>query len=433
MRTKHHFIYLIIIIMFFNFFINSIYASSIEPDISAEAAILIEIESGEVLYEKNSNLPMYPASTTKIMTAILTLEHLDLEDKITVPEDFGPAEGSAMYLLPGEIFSVKDLLNALLVKSANDAAVLLAKTISGDTENFAILMNQRAKEIGCQNTNFVNPNGLHDENHKISAYDMALIAREAMKNNIFRELVSQVNVTLDETPQTPEKRYFRNTNRFLWSQSNIIYNNEYIPIKYSVVDGIKTGTTKEAGNCLVSSGEKNNIRVISVVFKATGFEVYRDSRILLDYGFDNFKKKTLIQKDTVIGTQTFKYTVQGNLKYGTKDNFIVPYLKTKLPIYNTKVILNELKLPIQKGDIVGKLIIANETSTKELTLFALGNVESIFNFNYIFNVISANFTILLKYLLIFISFLFFIFLYIRYRVYCKRKKRLKRKTYRKLY
>ena len=433
MKTKLCFVYGIITILFFNLFISSSFASPIEPDISAEAAILIEIDSGEILYEKNANAPMYPASTTKIMTALLALEHLNLEDKITVPEDMGPADGSAMYLLPGEVFTVRELLDGLLVKSANDAAVLLARTISGDIQSFATLMNQRAKDIGCTNTSFANPNGLHDPNHTISAHDMALIAREAMKNATFRELVSQVNVTLDETPQTPEKRYFRNTNRFLWSTSKIIYNNEYIPIKYEVVDGIKTGYTEEAGNCLVSSGEKNDIRVISVVFKASGYDVYRDSRLLLDYGFDNFEKKTLIKKDTVLGSQPINYSSQGSLEYGTKEDFVVPYLKSSLPVYNTKIMLNDLKLPISKGDIVGKLVISNDKSTNELTLFALNNVESIFNFNFIKQIFTYNSSSILKYLGYSLSSLFVLFIGFRYYVYCKRKKRLKRKSYRKLY
>ena len=433
MKTKLCFVYGIITILFFNLFISSSFASPIEPDISAEAAILIEIDSGEILYEKNANAPMYPASTTKIMTALLALEHLDLEDKITVPEDMGLADGSAMYLLPGEVFTVRELLDGLLVKSANDAAVLLARTISGDIQSFATLMNQRAKDIGCTNTSFANPNGLHDPSHTISAHDMALIAREAMKNATFRELVSQVNVTLDETPQTPEKRYFRNTNRFLWSTSKIIYNNEYIPIKYEVVDGIKTGYTEEAGNCLVSSGEKNDIRVISVVFKASGYDVYRDSRLLLDYGFDNFEKKTLIKKDTVLGSQPINYSSQGSLEYGTKEDFVVPYLKSSLPVYNTKIMLNDLKLPISKGDIVGKLVISNDKSTNELTLFALNNVESIFNLNFIKQIFTYNSSSILKYLGYSLSSLFVLFIGFRYYVYCKRKKRLKRKSYRKLY
>lgn len=426
---------LIIIITLLFFQLNSNLAFSIasEPIISSESAVLIEIESGEILYEKNSDRPMFPASTTKIMTALLTLENLNLSDKITVPEDMGPADGSAMYLLPGETFSVRELLDGLLVKSANDAAVLLARTISGDTDKFAILMNQRAKEIGCKNTHFANPNGLHNPNHTISAYDMALIAREAMKNEILKSIVSQVNVTLNETAQTPEKRYFRNTNRFLWSESKIILNNEYIPIKYDVVDGIKTGYTGEAGNCLVSSGEKNGIRVISVIFKSQGYEVYRDSRILLDYGFDNFEKKALISKNTVLGTHPIKYSAQGSLEYGTKDDYIIPYIKSKLPVYNTKIVINDIDLPIVKDDLVGKIIISNDKVTKELNLYAMNHVESVFSLSNIKNILINSINSDFKYVLYGIVSISLAFVGFRFYIYSKKRKRLKRKSYNKLY
>ena len=426
---------LIIIITLLFFQLNSNLAFSIasEPIISSESAVLIEIESGEILYEKNSDRPMFPASTTKIMTALLTLENLNLSDKITVPEDMGPADGSAMYLLPGETFSVRELLDGLLVKSANDAAVLLARTISGDTDKFAILMNQRAKEIGCKNTHFANPNGLHNPNHTISAYDMALIAREAMKNEILKSIVSQVNVTLNETAQPPEKRYFRNTNRFLWSESKIILNNEYIPIKYDVVDGIKTGYTGEAGNCLVSSGEKNGIRVISVIFKSQGYEVYRDSRILLDYGFDNFEKKALISKNTVLGTHPIKYSAQGSLEYGTKNDYIIPYIKSKLPVYNTKIVINDINLPIVKDDLVGKIIISNDKVTKELNLYAMNHVESVFSLSNIKNILINSINSDFKYVLYGIVSISLAFVGFRFYIYSKKRKRLKRKSYNKLY
>lgn len=415
--------------------LNSSLAFSIssEPAISSESAVLIEMDSGEILYDKNSDKPMFPASTTKIMTAMLALENLKLSDKITVPDDMGPADGSAMYLLPGETFTVKELLNGLLVKSANDAAVLLARTISGDTDKFAILMNKRAKEIGCKNTHFTNPNGLHNPNHTISAYDMALIAREAMKNETFKSIVSQVNVILNETAQTPEKRYFRNTNKFLWSQSKIILNNEYVPIQYDVIDGIKTGYTGEAGNCLVSSGEKNGIRVISVIFKSQGYDVYRDSRLLLDYGFDNFEKKVLINKNTVLGKYPINYASQGSLSYGSKEDFIVPYIKSKLPVYNTRFVINDLNLPINKGDLVGKIIISNDNLNKELNIYAMNDVESIFSLsnikNILINTINSNF----KYVLYAIISISLAFIGFRFYIYRKKRNRLKRKSYNKLY
>ena len=175
-----------------------------------------------------------PASTTKIVTALLAIENLDLEKSITVPEDFQLVDGSSMYLLPGETFTVRELIQAVLIHSANDACVLLAMEISGSVDSFVQLMNQRAIELGATNTHFVNPHGLHDDNHYTTAYDMAIMAREAMKNDEFRKIVGQSSLILPETPKTPEKRIYNNTNRFLWSKSEIIYKNQYIPIKYDI-------------------------------------------------------------------------------------------------------------------------------------------------------------------------------------------------------
>lgn len=403
------------------------------PEISAEAAVLIEIESGKVLYQKDANSLKYPASTTKIMTALLALERLDLNKVITVPDDMGPAEGSAMYLLPGESFTVRQLLDALLVKSANDAAILLARTMAPDVPSFAKLMNERAKEIGTTTVNFTNPNGLHEPEHVTSAYDMALIAREAMKNDIFRQLISQVNVTLDETAQTPEKRYFRNTNRFLWSASQIIYNNEYIPIKYDVVDGIKTGTTKEAGNCLVSSGYKNGIRVIAVVFKAQGFDVYRDSRILLDYGFDNFVSKKIIDKTIPLGSEKIKFSNPGTVAYSTKSDYIIPYMKNENPVINTQIVLNEPKLPILEDDIIGKVLITNNKISEELPLYALNSAQSIFSIDYIINWLGNNILKISIFLFGGILAIASLLLLMRFFITHSHKKRRKRKKYRNIY
>ena len=316
LKTKN---LLFAVIIFFNtVFLHDIHAVATNTPslgLNCSTAVLIEEETGKILYEKQKDVPVYPASTTKIMTALLTLEHLDLNQKITVPEDMGPADGSAMYLLPGETFTVEELLQGLLVKSANDAAILLAKNISGSVEEFSNLMNQRAQEIGCQNTHFVNPNGLHDPNHTTSAYDLALIAREAMKNPKFRELVSTDFVQIHATEQTPEIRYFRNTNKFLWSKQTIDYKGISTPIKYDVIDGIKTGYTPEAGKCLVSSGEKNSIRLIAVVMKNQGLEVYANSRKLLDYGFQNFTKKKIFTANEVAGTTFILDSLEKNIYF----------------------------------------------------------------------------------------------------------------------
>lgn len=428
---KRYFLFALIFITV----INPIYATntSSQLEISAYGAVLIEYETGKILYSKNAEVPMYPASTTKILTALLTLENLDLNKVITVPEDMGPAEGSAMYLLPGESFTVRNLLDALMVKSANDAAVLLAREISGSVENFAELMNARAYEIGATKSNFKNPSGLPDEEHVTTPYDLALISREAMQNEVFREIVSQVNVTLDETTQTPEKRYFRNTNRFLWSSSKIIYENNYIPIKYEFVDGIKTGYTGAARNCLVSSGEKNGLRVISVVLRAEGFEVYRDSRILLDYGFDNFILRTLVQKDEVIGTKEYPRTIQGTLSYGTKYSIRDVFNKNEFPVYNTEIIINNFDFPVYKGDIVGKVIVTGNDFIEEVDLIAFNDLESKFTIAYASTFFKDNVGKLALYTLS--SFVIFILLIFSMKLYIirKRKKRIRRKNYRNIY
>jgi len=360
-------------------FPGTLFAST-PPEITGEAAVVIEYETGRILYEKNARQEMFPASTTKIMTALLALEQLDQEQVIDVPEDQGPADGSAMYLLPGERFTVRDLLDGLMVKSANDAAVLLARTISASVESFALEMNRRAAEIGASDTHFVNPNGLPDEQHVTTAYDMALIAREAMENPVFRELVSQVYVTLDETPQTPEKRYFRNTNRFLWSEMMIPYRDTMVPIHYDVVDGIKTGYTTAAGHCLVSSGEKNGVRVIAVVFKSSAFELYSDSRALLDYGFENFSNRKVITAGTVMGSSLYPGTIQETLEYAPREDLTVTINHTESPDPRFEIIpvldpLDPGESPVQKGDRVGTLQIRLAEESWELPLYAENDLE----------------------------------------------------------
>lgn len=374
-----------IILLFTLFFqpLHNIYASPNLPEIGAESALLIEAKTGKVLYEKNPNQKIFPASTTKIMTAILAIRNLDLDKKVIVPTNIGTADGSAMYLLPGEQFTVRELLQGMMIKSANDAAVLLAREVSGDISTFSKLMNEEAKKLGCNNTHFVNPSGLHDENHYTTAHDMALISIEAMKSPIFRELVSTVRVTFDETEQTPEKRYFLNTNRFLWDESKLIIDNQYIPIKYDVVNGIKTGYTPEAKNCLISSGQKNNIELISIVYQANGFEMYRDSRLILDYGFENYVSKTIIEKDKILGNTTVKHTVPGFLEYYAKEEYTCVYPRdTELDI-DTEIILDEMNLPITKDSKIGELKVTFGNESSSISLYASNDLESIFTIKYL--------------------------------------------------
>lgn len=368
----------------FIFFIitSNSYAYQIDPnEISGDAAILVDFNSGKILFEKNIHKRIYPASTTKILTGLLTLENLPMNKSITVPEDFEYVDGSSLYLEPGETFTVEELLEAFLVHSCNDVAVLFAQNISGDIVSFSELMNKRAKEIGCKESHFTNPHGLHDDNHYTTAYDMSLISREAMKNPEFRRIVKISFLEMRSTDQYGEKRYLQNTNRFLWSESEIIYRNEYIPIKYDIVDGIKTGYTEEAGNCLVSSAEKDSMRLIACVFKSNGFDVYRDSRMLLDYGFDNYKITHFIKPYQILGNLEVDRTVQKQLNYAIADDVSVVTTKDEDTGISWDFNPDEISLPIHKNDKIGTITVTYaDGEVENFDAIAMNDLESIFTF-----------------------------------------------------
>jgi len=349
--------------------------------LSAESAILIDAESGDVLYEKNPNKIMYPASTTKIMTAILTLENTRLSDKIIIDKDTPFTEGSRIYVIEGEEFTVEELLHALLVQSANDAAVAFAKHISGSVEEFALLMNKRAKELGAKNTNFVNPNGLPDENHVTTAYDLAMISKYAMTLPEFREIVKTVRYQISPTNKQSEIRYLKNTNRLLWgvgSRNRIQYNGKWIDIKYDIVDGIKTGYTLAAQQCLVASGQKDGRRLISVVLKSKGTDVYLDTRKLLDFGFDNFRNFEIVNSGRVIEKVKIPNGKEEELDLITQQRITKTiHNDIQLDDIKSKIYINEdIKAPIFKGQVLGKITYTlNEKIIGESNLIAKNSVE----------------------------------------------------------
>ncbi len=331
-----------------------------EINITSESGILIDFESGDVLFEKNPHKIMYPASTTKIMTAILTLENANLNDEVIIDKETPFTGGSRIYVKEGEVFTVDQLLNSLMIESANDSAVALAKHISGSVEEFASLMNKRAKELGALDTNFRNPHGLPDKEHVSTAYDLAMISQYAMTIPKFTEIVKTVRYQIPETEKTNEIRYFRNRNRLLWGtgpSNRMDYDGKRIDIKYDIVDGIKTGYTSEAQQCLVSSASKDNRRVISVVLKAIRTNVYSDSKRLIDYGFDNFSVVNLINSGVVLKTVEVENGVEDILDLVTQDTIskIVPKDYTSSDIKQTIEVNPEIKAPINKGEVLGKL------------------------------------------------------------------------------
>ena len=247
---------------------TSFAASTSDITIYSPSCVLMEANSGKILYEKNSNQVRYPASTTKIMTAILVLENCELTDVATVSRNAIhsiPPDYVLCNIKEGEELTIEQLLNVLLIPSANDAAVVLAEHISGSVSKFSDLMNEKAKEIGCKNTHFVNPNGIHNKNHVSTAYDLALIGRYAMKNDTFRRIVKKTQYTLPATNKySKTDRTFKTTNDLLIKNTSKSKSNYYYPDAI----GVKTGYTGDAGNCLVASAKRDNMEVISVVLGA---------------------------------------------------------------------------------------------------------------------------------------------------------------------
>ncbi len=378
-RCKH--LSLIIIITLIATFIPIAVFAQDALTIEAPNGILIDYETGKVLFDKNAHRQAFPASTTKVMTAVLTLENADLNDKVTIDYDLY-VDGSSMFLLKGESFTVGELLRALLIKSANDCAEALAIHISGSVEKFVEMMNKRAKELGALNTNFVNPHGLTNPDHVTTAYDLAMMAKHAMTFDTFREIVSTTMLNLDATEQTPENRIYRNTNKFLWAKggaNTMVYNGQYADFKYDIIDGIKTGYTGEAKYCLISTGTKNDYRVISVILGAENECIlYRDSRSLIDYGHDNFKLVQLSSKDSPQLSIDVKNGKDADVDLLTKtDKFVVlPVNRDINDIIENITVDKNIKAPISRGQVLGRVAyFFDNKSIGEVDLIAKNDVE----------------------------------------------------------
>ncbi len=335
--------------------ITTAYAS---PNIICQTAVLIDVKTGTILAEKKADQKMYPASLTKIMTAILVLERGNLSDVITIDEDT-PHEiaGSHVALESGEILTTKDLLYALMLPSANDAALALAKHYGGSEEKFVKLMNEKAKEIGAYNTNFVNPHGLHDVNHYTTASDLALIAKYAMENETFQKIVSTARYEIPPTNKKDETRYFANLNRLIHNTSyNQIYvNGKYIDPTYEYATGIKTGYTPEAGNTLVASASKDGTDLIAVIMNGVSLEMYQDAHNLFNYGFNNFESTTLINKNTFVQNIEVKDGDIKEISAITESDFTTLIKKDSKKSIESEIIISEINLPLNKNDVIGKI------------------------------------------------------------------------------
>jgi D-alanyl-D-alanine carboxypeptidase (penicillin-binding protein 5/6) len=276
--------FILIFILVFNSF--TAYAA---PSVEAVGAILIDGKTGRVLWAKNALLPLAMASTTKIMTAIVTLENANLEDTVTVSARAANQPKVKMYLNEGEKVNLKDLLYALMLQSSNDAAVAIAEHVGESAENFCALMTSRAKELGAGDTVFETPNGLDKGNHHSTAYDMALITRYALTIPELVEIINTPSVSVTSSRRTYT---ITNLNRFLH--------------EYSGAQGVKTGFTSKAGHCFVGAAKRGDMQLISVVlgsgWGARGREQkWRDTKQLLNYGFDFFQYQDIIIEGELLG------------------------------------------------------------------------------------------------------------------------------------
>lgn len=325
--------------------------------IHSEAAILIDAKTGKVLYGKNEEEQKYPASTTKILTAIIALERLNLTDKLTASYEAVmsiPAGYSNAAIQPRETLTFQELLDMFLIHSANEVGYILAEHISGSVEEFANLMNQKALEIGCTNTHFTNPSGIQDENHYSTAHDMALIAKYCMQNEEFRKVVAKPSCTIAATDKY-EERYFVNTNDLLRESSKYYY-------PYAI--GIKTGYTSQAKNCLIAASSKDGLELITVVLGAQSLENGDSARNvdtinLFEYGFSNYKFQTIANQNGIVQEITVPNATEDteNLQLLLKDSIssIVP-ANFDLNTLDYEVKLNDnLSAPIAQGSIIGTI------------------------------------------------------------------------------
>lgn len=297
--------------------------------LSAESAILLDADTGRVLYEKNASKRGLIASTTKIMTALVVCEHCNVLDRFRIPKEAVGIEGSSMYLQEGEVLTIQDLLYGLMLHSGNDAAVALAIYCAGTVEGFTQLMNDKAARLGLDNTNFENPHGLDGVAHYSTAEDLAKLASYAMSNPIFRKTVSTKTVSAG-------KRHLRNHNKLLW--------------RYEGANGVKTGYTKKAGRILVSGAERNGRQLIAVTMNAPND--WQDHEKLLNQGFSEFTTVQIVNEGDCLGYLEVAGGTQPRVSVLASDDFCFPLAQDEIP----RIILQEpgfVYAPIQENDDAG--------------------------------------------------------------------------------
>ena len=339
-----------ILISLFSFiFIKNV--SAVEMEISAKSAILVDFNSGKVLYSKNENEPLAMASMTKVMSMLLIMEKIDdgslkYDDIVEISTESSSMGGSQIFLNPGDKYKVIDLLKGVAMASANDAVVALAEKTYGSKEHFIEAMNKKAESLGLKNTHFVNVHGLDEEGHYSSAYDMSVMARELLKH----EKILDFTRVYEEYLTKPDG-----------SQIWLVNTNKLVRF-YDGVDGLKTGFTQNAGYCLTATGKKNNLRLISVVMGEESIEKRSSDTVkLLNYGFNTFKVNLIKNKSEILG--------KVNVQKGKKENVDVVLVNDLIELLNAsdkpsnykfKILVDKITAPVKKGDVIGKVKVLND-------------------------------------------------------------------------
>lgn len=343
----------------FIFFSVSFLPKADALNVSAQYACVIDGITGRVLFEKNAYEKHSMASTTKIMTALIALENGNKDDIVTVSKNAAGTEGSSIYLKQGEKITLCDLLYGLMLSSGNDAAIAIAEHVGGSVENFADMMTKKAKEIGAKNTSFKNPNGLDEDGHYTTAYDLALITRTALANETFREIVS----TKTKNISNGEESYMRT-----------LTNHNKLLRLYPGCIGVKTGFTKKTGRCLVSAAEKDNSMLIAVTLNAP--DDWNDHTNMLNYGFENSKAEPLIIKDMVMKTLPVKDGETDRLSLVAADNIFLNLGNDGLQKLSLDYkIPSNVTAPIKKGTQLGSVTVGYEgKNIKEIPLVAAADI-----------------------------------------------------------
>ena len=359
-----------------------------EPELQCTHAILVDANYGEVLYDKKADEKAYPASITKVMTALLVLEAID-SGKLTKDQQItaGPTtlqdmsgNYSTANLEPGDVLTVEQLLYCLLLPSANEAGNILAVAVDGSIEAFVEHMNTRAKELGCKGTHFVNPHGLHDPDHYTTAYDISLYMTEALKHELFRTIIHTATYVLPATAHMGEQTFY-NTNA-------LISNFHYSGYVYDKCIGGKTGTTDEAGRCLVAAAESGDTLLISVILGSGVVDPngakrqgqFTESTKLLKWGFDNFRRVTISQGNDPVDKVAVTLSRQADEVMVKPEGEVVRTLPKDLDpsLIETTIHLNSdtVEAPVEEGQVLGTMTLSYEgTDYGSLDLVAVTSVE----------------------------------------------------------